>query len=204
MPQKKRGRPRKSEEVKEPVTTKKRGRPRKTENLSSAQASTSKKTPKTTAKKSTEKTKTQTKKTTNKKPKQTNTATGKRGRPRKVASQEVKPKAKRGRPRKETLDSDLLNKINDLINKEENKLQNIKAFFNTEMDQALEPQNQNYINQEKDDIMNDVEALKVQANKAKSSGQSEELAKINKRIEDLIKELSSINSDGDNSDSNAQ
>ena len=203
-PQKKRGRPRKSEEVKEPVTTKKRGRPRKTENLSSAQASTSKKTPKTTAKKSTEKTKTQTKKTTNKKPKQTNTATGKRGRPRKVASQEVKPKAKRGRPRKETLDSDLLNKINDLINKEENKLQNIKAFFNTEMDQALEPQNQNYINQEKDDIMNDVEALKVQANKAKSSGQSEELAKINKRIEDLIKELSSINSDGDNSDSNAQ
>lgn len=203
-PQKKRGRPRKSEEVKEPVTTKKRGRPRKTENLSSAQASTSKKTPKTTAKKSTEKTKTQTKKTTNKKPKQTNTATGKRGRPRKVASQEVKPKAKRGRPRKETLDSDLLNKINDLINKEENKLQNIKAFFNTEMDQALEPQNQNYINQEKDDIMNDVEALKVQANKAKSSGQSEELAKINKRIEDLITELSSINSDGDNSDSNAQ
>ena len=98
----------------------------------------------------------------------------------------------------------MLTKINELINKEESKLQNIKAFFNNEIDEALEPKEQNYINQEKDDIMNAVESLKEQADKAKSSGQSEELSKINKRIEDLIKELSNINSEGDtNSDANA-
>ena len=56
--------------------------------------------------------------------------------------------------------------------------------------------------------MTAVESLKEQANQAKSSGQSEELSKVNKRIEDLIKELSNINSgdeggeDGEGTNSN--
>ena len=222
-----------TEEPASSTPARKRGRPRKTENVTAEENVATKTAPKrspskktTTKKTTTSKAKTanaskpkttskakSTKSSSTSKPKSTSqtakTSTAKRGRPRKTTpanTEEVKQAtpARRGRPRKEELDGDLLTKINELINKEESKLQNIKAFFNNEIDEALEPKEQNYINQEKDDIMNAVESLKEQADKAKSSGQSEELSKINKRIEDLIKELSNINSEGDtNSDANA-
>lgn len=80
----------------------------------------------------------------------------------------------------------------------------MKAFLNSEINQALEPEDKDNISHEKDDIMSAVESLKEQANKAKSNGQSEELSKINKRIEDLIKELSDINSTDETDEGNAQ
>ena len=225
-PARKRGRPRKTENVviEENVITKtapkrspsKKTSTKKTATSKSKPASATK--PKTTSKAKSTKTSSTTKPKSTAKPKTTakpkstsqtvKTSTAKRGRPRKATStstEENKPSSvRRVLPRTEELDGDLLTKINELINKEESKLQNIKAFFNNEIDEALEPKEQNYINQEKDDIMNAVESLKEQADKAKSSGQSEELSKINKRIEDLIKELSNINSEGDtNSDANA-
>ena len=98
------------------------------------------------------------------------------------------------------MDSSFVNQLNELISQQENKLKNLKAFLNSEIDQVLEPQEQATVNHEQDDILNAVESLKAQADKAKSSGQSEELAKINKRIEDLIKDLSNISASDDNAD----
>lgn len=219
---KKRGRPRKVESQ-EPVTEettapKKRGRPPKATTAEKAETTKPKTT--TKAKTATKKASTTSKPKTTKvtssntskkrgrpaKAAVTETPAGadtqkKRGRPRKTAAEEVAPAVttqtkKRGRPRKQTpeLSGSFLDKINELISQEENKLKNMKAYFNSEIDQALEPEEKNNISQEKDDIMTAVESLKEQANQAKSSGQSEELSKVNKRIEDLIKELSNINS----------
>ena len=223
---KKRGRPRKTT-TQETEGPKRRGRPpksaeEKAESAKSAKpaskttakkptttkSTTKKPASKTTAKKSTAKS---TKKPTTKKTTTTSaTAPKKRGRPRKTTTEPVETTPKRrGRPPKNaslltTESNSFLDKINELINQEENKLKNMKAFLNSEINQALEPEDKDNISQEKDDIMSAVESLKEQANKAKSNGQSEELSKINKRIEDLIKELSDINSTDETDEGNAQ
>ncbi len=207
---KKRGRPRKNveevNEADEKPAQKKRGRPRKNEsdtlkeNATSSKINTKQSPKSKTSSKTKDANNNKSKQQSNDKPKN---QVKKRGRPRKTESNEnaetsSAPK-KRGRPRKQSeLSGSFLDKINELISQEENKLKNMKAFLNSEIDQALEPEDKNNISQEKDDIMTAVEALKEQANKAKSSGQSEELSKVNKRIEDLIKELSNINSDETN------
>ena len=207
-PKKKRGRPRKvdSQETTQTTPKRKRGRPRKEEATEAPKTTTVAKEP-TTKKsktKSPSKAKTTTKKTS---PKSTTTQskpTAKRGRPKKVVEEApaVQPTVKkRGRPRKDaSMDSSFVNQLNELISQQENKLKNLKAFLNSEIDQVLEPQEQATVNHEQDDILNAVESLKAQADKAKSSGQSEELAKINKRIEDLIKDLSNISASDDNAD----
>ena len=215
QPKKKRGRPRKVVESVESEPKKKRGRPRKVETSQPEASATTKKRgrppksqtsskPKKTN--TTKKTSTTKKATAKKSPAKTSATGKKRGRPRKteanitsVASTiEAKPK-KRGRPRKETMDSSFVSQLNELISQQENKLKNLKEFLNSEIDQVLEPEEKANVSHEQDDIIKAVETLKDQASKAKSSGQSEELAKINKRIEDLIRDLSNINT-GDNVD----
>ena len=207
-PKKKRGRPRKvdSQETTQTTPKRKRGRPRKEETTEAPKTTTVAKKPATkkSSTKSPSKAKTTTKKTS---PKSTTTQskpTAKRGRPKKVVEEApaVQPTVKkRGRPRKDaSMDSSFVNQLNELISQQENKLKNLKAFLNSEIDQVLEPQEQATVNHEQDDILNAVESLKAQADKAKSSGQSEELAKINKRIEDLIKDLSNISASDDNAD----
>ena len=207
-PKKKRGRPRKvdSQETTQTTPKRKRGRPRKEETTEAPKTTTVAKKPATKKSntKSPSKAKTTTKKTS---PKSTTTQskpTAKRGRPKKVVEEApaVQPTVKkRGRPRKDaSMDSSFVNQLNELISQQENKLKNLKAFLNSEIDQVLEPQEQATVNHEQDDILNAVESLKAQADKAKSSGQSEELAKINKRIEDLIKDLSNISASDDNAD----
>lgn len=207
-PKKKRGRPRKvdSQETTQTTPKRKRGRPRKEETTEASKTTTVAKKPATKKSntKSPSKAKTTTKKTS---PKSTTTQskpTAKRGRPKKVVEEApaVQPTVKkRGRPRKDaSMDSSFVNQLNELISQQENKLKNLKAFLNSEIDQVLEPQEQATVNHEQDDILNAVESLKAQADKAKSSGQSEELAKINKRIEDLIKDLSNISASDDNAD----
>ncbi len=211
---KKRGRPRKNpaseEKTEESAEPKKRGRPRKQAgDEPKEEKSTSPKKRGRPAKSTTTKAKTAENQADETQPKTTKTSTNKngsssakkRGRPRKTTTsakekaESTEPK-KRGRPRKQSpeLSGSFLDKINELISQEENKLKNMKAYFNSEIDQALEPEEKDSLNQEKDDIMSAVESLKEQANQAKSSGQSEELSKVNKRIEDLIKELTNINS----------
>mgnify|MGYP001850893530 CR=1 FL=1 len=200
---KKRGRPRKvvTEEEEKPVEEpKKRGRPRKEPASEVKETPAVAEAPKKRGRPA--KVKTEDEEPKVEEPK-------KRGRPRKEVTEEVKPAEepkKRGRPRKDgshlPSNDSFLNKINELISQEENKLKNMKAYFNSEINQALEPQEQDNIEKEKDDIMKAVESLKEQADKAKSNGQSEELSKINKRIEDLINDLTSINS-SDESDESA-
>ena len=209
---KKRGRPKKTEQTakesaaKKPATPrkrtttkkaestpaetaqKKRGRPRKTQAQPDRAVTATAKPRKSTTKKSstTNASKAPRKKTAA--PKETAAAT------------DTAPK-KRGRPRKATnempqiADSSFLSKINELISAEENKLKNMKAYFNSEINDALVSDNNEEEPHDRDDIVRAVETLKAQADEARNNGQSNELAKINKQIEDLIKELSTINSD---------
>lgn len=70
----------------------------------------------------------------------------------------------------------------------------MKETINSQINQVLNQDNLNEIDKEKDEIMKSIESLQEQANNARENGESEEeLAKINKRLEDLIKELASLN-----------
>lgn len=181
-PAKKRGRPRKVVETETTKAPAKRGRPRKNINEE----------PKKTAKRGRPKKEDQIKA-------EEKNVTAKRGRPRKTTSTET-PKtstAKRGRPRKEVQENtnqDALSRINQLINEEEAKLSRMKALLNSEIDQVMVKDQQNAVEKEKDLIMEAVESLKEQAKDVQSNERSnEELATINKRLEDLIKEISVLN-----------
>ena len=128
----------------------------------------------------------------------------KRGRPKKATTAKSttatasKTPAKRGRPRKteseQRQDLDALSRINQLISEEEAKLSRMKALLNSEIDQVMIKDTQEEVEKEKDSIMEAVETLKEQANDVQKTDKSnEELASINKRLEDLIKEISVLN-----------
>jgi len=191
-PAKKRGRPRKVVAAEtEKKTPSKRGRPRKT-----VAAKATEEKPKSTSGKRGRPKKTIPAKT-EEKPKSTS---GKRGRPKKANTPEktTATKAKRGRPRKnetqQKQDLDALSKINQLISEEEAKLSRMKALLNSEIDQVMVKDTQKEVEKEKDSIMEAVETLKEQANDVNKNDKSnEELASINKRLEDLIKEITVLN-----------
>lgn len=191
IPAKKRGRPRKKTKTVEKAPTKKRGRPRKEEK----------------GKDSSQKT-------------QDKTKTKKRGRPRKVTEQpkeekkqktrgrpknssakatsnkETTSQRKIGRPRKKqdlTQNVDSLAKINQLISEEETKLNAMKALLNSELNQAMENDKNSEVDKERKQLIEAAETLKEQADNAKTDKSEEELSKINKRLEDLIKEISALN-----------
>lgn len=177
QPAKKRGRPKKEkqEEVKEPV--KKRGRPKK-------------QTPSEEVKEDKPKRGRPPKKQVEEK-KEVQKTTAKRGRPKKEKEVEKKePAKKRGRPKKEEpkQEMDTLSKINQLISEEEAKLNRMKTLLNSELDQAM---GKKEVEKEKDEIMKEVETLKEQAKEVNSD---KELSSINKRLEDLIKEIALLNS----------
>jgi len=135
----------------------------------------------------------------------------KRGRPRKQESNSLLSE-KNGLPRinttkkrpvsrvkkttdkKDDLDLVSLAKINKLITEEEDRLSKMKALVNSEITDALNIAEQKEINEERDEIMKTVEALRSKAQEAKEEGKSEqELASINARLESLIKEISDMN-----------
>ena len=175
---KRRGRPKK-ETTKTEVTdepAKKRGRPRKEKTEESEE--TEKRKPGRPKKEETE----------------AEEPAKKRGRPRKVAEEaqeESTEKRKPGRPRKEKKDESSLEKINGLLSEEEKKLNKIQKDVNKQIDNALKSS----VDEEREEILKAVEDLKQQAEKARAGGvnEEEELAKINKRIEELINKLSQIN-----------
>ena len=123
----------------------------------------------------------------------------KRGRPRKTtidsqedkANQNAQPK-KRGRPRKQT-DEGNVSDINEMIMKMEEKLSDIQNKLNSTLDQALQDKSSD--SQDKDNLLKEVEDLQIQAQKAKESGSEEELAEVNKKLENAISSLSALNSD---------
>ncbi len=123
----------------------------------------------------------------------------KRGRPRKTtidsqedkANQNTQPK-KRGRPRKQTNEGNVSD-INEMIIKMEEKLSDIQNKLNSTLDQALQDKSSD--SQDKDNLLKEVEDLQIQAQKAKESGSEEELAEVNKKLENAISSLSALNSD---------
>ena len=123
----------------------------------------------------------------------------KRGRPRKTTSdsqedkenQDTQPK-KRGRPRKQTNEGNVSD-INEMIMKMEEKLSDIQNKLNSTLDQALQDKSSD--SQDKDNLLKEVEDLQIQAQKAKESGSEEELAEVNKKLENAISSLSALNSD---------
>ncbi len=111
-----------------------------------------------------------------------------RGRPRTqpVNKEPVAPK-KRGRPRKNPRPEDL-DQISGMINEEEGRIKNLQS----ELDKAV-ADNANFEKQ-KEELTNAINNIKVQADQMKQEDiSSEELARINGRIEELINRLSSLN-----------
>ena len=121
----------------------------------------------------------------------------KRGRPKKEVVEgesnvNAEPK-KRGRPRKNDTQESSLNEIDNLINAEEEKLATAQNDISSKINEEL---NKNIgEKQDKDDLLKEIETLTAQADEARLSGKSEELAEINKKIENLINQISQSNSD---------
>lgn len=221
QPVKRRGRPKKEEAAPaEPV--KRRGRPRKVEAAQEAPKKTTAKPKQTTTKKTTAaaepaKKRGRPRKEVENKPKrgrprkdaQTAVAskatkqasaaqTTARPKPRKKvvkpATVVAEPAKKRGRPRKTEVnqaDVDSVAKISQLINEEEEKLSKMKAMINNELDQAMVDDQK--IDDEKNKLVKEFEDLKSQATTVQEGATSEELASINSRLQDLIKEINLLN-----------
>ncbi len=137
---------------------------------------------------------------------------GKVGRPRKVVSpeEENKPKRGRGRPRKE-VSAEVLNApkrgrgrpkkqndistINSQISEEENKLASANASIENEIDNVITNLSKNEDDEKREQIMAEFENLKQEVERVKNEGGSdEEIAKLNSRIEELISQLTELNS----------
>ncbi len=118
----------------------------------------------------------------------------KKGVSRTTAKKRPVSRVKKTTTQKDDLDLVSLAKINKLITEEEDRLSKMKALVNSEITDALNTTEQQEINEERDEIMKTVEALRTRAQEAKEEGKSEqELASINARLETLIKEISDLN-----------
>lgn len=215
-PKTKRGRPRKTpvqtdETPKEP---KKRGRPRKvaSESAGTEQEKATEKVEKTPAKKtSASKPKTSSKasgltrtsaskgakRNPYKKGAQTAKSSTKTPAKKSTKSGATKTSAKKTTAKKtasKKASGTTLERINQMIAEEESRLSKMKFILNSEINNDTESY-QNEVNAETNKIMQAVEDLKQQAETVKGNEKSdEELAKINKRLEDLISEISKLNS----------
>ena len=186
--------PKEENATQEEKTPMKRGRPRKvaTEKVEDEQNASAQTVPKKRGRPKKEVGDEQAEENTSQTPK-------KRGRPRKTTSdsqedkenQDTQPK-KRGRPRKQTNEGNVSD-INEMIIKMEEKLSDIQSKLNSTLDQAFQDKSSD--SQDKDNLLKEVEDLQIQAQKAKESGSEEELAEVNKKLENAISSLSALNSD---------
>lgn len=133
------------------------------------------------------------------------------GRPRKVATEEQEQTPKKTRPKsvvKKTASKDKgsankprnnrkdnvasLEKINDMINAEEDKLSKMKMLIDSEISEAMTSQNEAFV-QERDKIMKEIESLQAQAQAVQKEASGQELEKINARLEELIRQVTELN-----------
>ena len=121
----------------------------------------------------------------------------KRGRP---AGTTKKPKVEepvgekrgRGRPKKETTNE--LNNINKKIDAEQKRLENMKAELENKIQKAIVDLDAESSKQERrDEILNEISALKEQVEKAKQENASVEIEKLNAKIEGLLTEIQNLN-----------
>ena len=106
------------------------------------------------------------------------------------------PAKKRGRPRKSDASAkeiDSLARINQLIHEEEAKLKNMKSIISDQLDEAIEKATLSKIEEERADILRQVEDLQAQAINAQHEGKVEEFSSINSQIETLINRLAELN-----------
>ncbi|MBO5395056.1 MAG: hypothetical protein J6A28_04070 [Clostridia bacterium] len=118
-----------------------------------------------------------------------------RGRPRKTETPAAPatPSRGRGRPRKDASeDVGSVARINQLIREEEEKLNKMKDFLNNELSQVMTEGDVD-ADREKENLAKEFEDLKTQAEKAKDGGSSDELISINNRLDQLIKEINTLN-----------
>lgn len=186
---KKRGRPRKEEKPAMVAPAKKRGRPRKTDAEKTAEAEKENKGAKKATKKASPSKKKAVKTGDKKKPRRKSIV--------KVAKTDaVAPIVKRGRPRKNDATAkeiDSLARINQLIHEEEAKLKNMKLIISGQLDEAIEKATLTKIEEERADILRQVEDLQAQAINAQHEGKVEEFSSINSQIEALINRLAELN-----------
>lgn len=163
---KRRGRPKKGEEktIEELVANKRgRGRPRKAAEEEAAEPAAPKKRGRPAG--------------TTKKPKVEEPVGEKRG---------------RGRPKKETTNE--LNNINKKIDAEQKRLENMKADLDNKIQKAIVDLDAESSKQERrDEILNEISALKEQVEKAKQENASVEIEKLNAKIEGLLTEIQNLN-----------
>lgn len=187
-PAKKRGRPRKEDVKVQPVQeepAKKRGRPRKDTQVASTVAPVQEAPAKKRGRPR--------KDTTSTTPASTKTSGLQNAQP-----VQTEPAKKRGRPRKEKDDAsaieiDTLARINQLIHEEEAKLKNMKSIINDQLDEAIEKAAQSKIEQERAEILSQVEELQAQAIDAQHQGKVAEFSSLNSKIETLITRLAELN-----------
>lgn len=162
---KRRGRPKKGEEktIEQIVSEKRtRGRPRKIAEETSAEPVAPRKRGRPAG--------------TTKKPKVETPATEKRG---------------RGRPKKE-VQSDL-NNINKKIDAQQKRLETAKAELDGKIQKAIADLDSDTSKKERrDEILSEIESLKVQVEKAQQENASAEIESLNERIEKLLEEIQNL------------
>ncbi len=195
-PAKKRGRPRKLTTDEAPVQEEKkpRGRPRKTVAEEKVEEKVA---PKKGRPKKTEQAKPASKPTASKKPATKSTTKKSTTTPKATQPKTEEVKKTRGRPKKSPIlgeDISSLSQISKLISEEEDKLNKMKALLNSEIDEVMKAEAEEQVDKEREELIHAVEALKAQAAGAEKSAQTEkDLASINQRLEDLIKEIAVLN-----------
>ncbi len=114
------------------------------------------------------------------------------GRPKSVSNNNASKSKTQEKSSKADISS--LEKINKMISEEEDKLSKMKEIISSELNDAIGNEQQSELDNERDEIMKAVEALKAKAETVKKNDKSEEeLASINKRLEDLINEIATLN-----------
>ena len=110
----------------------------------------------------------------------------------KVETDQTQQKRGRGRPRK----TDSLKSINQKIVDEENKLSAKKSALDKEIKKAMNSlEKKSSESARRDELLNEINELRESVEKVKQNLRaSDQIEKLNKRIEDLLKEIKSLNS----------
>ena len=109
-----------------------------------------------------------------------------------METDQTQQKRGRGRPRK----TDSLKSINQKIVDEENKLSAKKSALDKEIKKAMNSlEKKSSESARRDELLNEINELRESVEKVKQNLRaSDQIEKLNKRIEDLLKEIKSLNS----------
>ena len=104
------------------------------------------------------------------------------------APKEAKTLRKRGRPRKQ----DSVRELNNKINREEKKITEARRNVNREINQTLRNINQNDGDAERLRLIKEIENLKQEAARVTDSTPSEEIERLNQKMETLLQKINKL------------